>query len=397
MTIQQFPVLLLVLCTWAAKIHASPWAPFQTDPAWQSPGCGLQKAFIGRKPWSPLYPELQANYWTFGWRAEDLGAQEALRIKGVFAELRYLSWTLYDSETGDFLSHLNDAMIEADPDSEGPLQSYTLRVVSEEAGQAERSNQLIVPRKVRKPVLVLRYYEEYQAPNPYGSQKLPRIERVALVDDTVRMCPPPLGWQLPAGNAKNIVKAVWDSRKMKNPELQFYRVKGAGLYPNPDNIYVSTRLFTEEFGDTAILRVKLPEQAEIGRGGLIRYQSFCIGNLLNTLTPKNGCVMDRALPRDAEGWTTLVISDRADVRAEATRLGYASLAKGTRFPLILMRQMLAKDDFPGSLKAVPMTEGSGDLEGKAADLFIGDYAPRGFYCSAESFLKLGLACHGPAL
>jgi hypothetical protein len=408
----------------------NPLDGFRTEASAQSPGCGMPLAFLGKNPLTPFYPDTHANYWAFAWNGNDLPPRVGIRVKGKFPAARYLSFALYDRKTGNIVTNLADHRIAPDPGSLNPFrrapaadaaavgrnpaggtsaamppgdgtsagvplgqdQTYTVHFVPESSGSAPVANAIAVPAAVEVPVFLLRYYLDESAPDTYGGEKLPAVEAVNLDTGDVVACPAEPAFRLPSNLGGTFLSSIWNTLKFKEPDIHFYYVKGAGLYPNPDNHYLTTRLFTGSFGDVAIVRFRMPDRSRIAPGSSVRYESLCMGNLLTTMTPSNGCVMDSGFRPDAEGIVTFVISDDSATRDHASSLGFNALAKGSRFPLVLFRQMLPDASFEGAIPKVQVADPTRDVHGQEADRILGDFAPTGYYCSREDFLRRGLSC-----
>ena len=70
------------------------------------------------------YPDLYCNYWEYTYRADE-NSDKILCLKGEFPHCRYFSVSLYNDETGDVFSGINDQDIPADKGSTNPFVKTT--------------------------------------------------------------------------------------------------------------------------------------------------------------------------------------------------------------------------------------------------------------------------------
>src|SRR4029079_715724 len=121
----------------------------------------------------------------------------------------------------------------------------------------------------------------------------------------------------------------------------------------------------------------------IGGDEQVRYWSMCT-NEYRKPYPVNPCVLDRDGAVDADGWYTLLVSAPEDRPANATAAnGVTWLDWGPTEVngLLLLRNMLASPTFPES--AINLQPGT------LATTTMGDYAPKGAYCTKVAFEARG--------
>lgn len=159
---------------------------------------------------------------------------------------------------------------------------------------------------------------------------------------------------------------------------------GGGFLSNKDNSYTVTA-FGRDHGDIFVLRGRAPSWR--GQPGVVfgneqvRYWSVCQNEFATQRYV--ACAYDQNIPLDTQGFFTVVVSDAADRPANATaENGIAWLPWGF-YPdgLLLVRQLLAADDFAEAMRNVPA--GTPPVE------IMGDYLPLSAHCARELFESAG--------
>jgi len=56
-------------------------------------------------------------------------------------------------------------------------------------------------------------------------------------------------------------------------------------------------------------------------------------------------------------------------------------------PMAILRNMQGEGEFTHSIQKVPVMSTQKPLDEQAGDLFIGEYSPAGYYCSAQTFME----------
>ena len=162
----------------------------------------------------------------------------------------------------------------------------------------------------------------------------------------------------------------------------------ARLYPDPDNVYIATILAYRR-GRLVVVRGRAPTFPDTRAGVMItgaeqvRYWSWCT-NEYRKPYPVSACVPDEAIPVDANGEFTLVVSTREDRPAHTRPAdGVVWLDWGSTKVdvLLLLRHMLAAPGFAES--AINLAPG------QSATPAMGAYAPRAAYCTAEQYAAGG--------
>lgn len=241
--------------------------------------------------------------------------------------------------------------------------------------------------------VIYRVYVPDEPGDAKGGAGLPDVTVVAGdgTETAVPTCPKPG----PSEAAKAIVDAYERPATAPPPTPIFIRPQGnqANLYPNPDNVYVAT-LTTYEPGRVAVVRGKAPTFPDTRAGAPItgdeqvRYWSMCT-NEFRTPYPVTACAADFQTTLDEDGWYTYVISTPEDrpAETEATK-GSTWLDWGATdvANLLLLRNMLADPDFPEAATNL--------APGTLASPTMGDYAPKGAYCTKATFEQGGAAACG---
>lgn len=192
---------------------------------------------------------------------------------------------------------------------------------------------------------------------------------------------------------------TWEvTKQFSNDSIRFYRINDGGLYPSSDNEYIVASLTQEYQNKIAEIRFTPPsfEDTSLGddfKGGRqVRYWSLSIGGLGMTSTPDSLC--DDQIDLNPDGSATVLIAPRfLDGLLES--LDYSVLNWGVCYkPILIYRQMLAKPDFMGNIKLVPMIDrppSSNDqnmqyFRDHDAARFLGSFCPEVEMHSISSFL-----------
>lgn len=312
------------------------------------------------------YPDTSATYWA---TAFTLGRGEELVVSGRLPAARYSSFIAYDDQ-GDPTSVRTDRAIARS----GGTYRTGFRRTGNGAG-----------------TLIYRVYLPRPASDPLGGRPLPRLQ-VRNSDGTARTiatCADPGR----SARATELVRTNGPATDRPAPATPvFIRPddNGAGLYPNPDNVYVAT-IVHHVPGRVVVVRGKAPTFPDTGAGARVtgreqvRYWSVCT-NEYRKPYPVTACIADQDVPLDADGRFTIVISTPADRPSNATTAdGIAWLPWGSTEvdSLVLVRQMLAAPTFTEA--ATRLAPGALAVSG------MGAYAPTGTQCDRATFEKAGPA------
>jgi len=367
---------------------------------------GWSRAMSGQFRWVPYGPDMYATYWYYCFTRQP-GDTFGIRLTGQFAHARFMSYNVYDDQ-GDFInppggppSSILDTSIVPDAGNRNPFclavdrgtpeRSYTVLVVPEGSPTDGAPNVITFPTDapvvsiylrvyVADPDLTGRYRLEGGVPLPTLTAFDPATgERVA--------CPPTQALQ---GGAKvNLPPPNSGGR------VRFYRNSGAGLYPNGDAAYLYT--IFNPVGDTvAVIRMKRPTWTHTERpdgilraAPMVRYWSF---NVYGQLTTVTACLPDFQAKADARDEVTLVLARRhPEVMRKVEEMGWNFLPWGDHDQVaVVYRHLVANPAFPYSTYAVPEYDPALPPEGQSAEPYMGEYAPRGIYCSVEEFLHAGV-------
>lgn len=164
----------------------------------------------------------------------------------------------------------------------------------------------------------------------------------------------------------------------KKFESLLLSVSGTGVGLNNHNAfaYIKTE---RNLGELLLVRGLPPSYtvaASAGTSSQVRYWSLCHYGF-NT-QKVYGCVSDRAVPIDAEGRYTLVVSRDAAPPLATTALGFSTLPFGPeRVGTLTMRELLANPTFAESIEKTSF--------GEAGSASRGIYQPKATYCSRAVF------------
>lgn len=336
-----------------------------TAPA-NAPGCAWRTK-ANKQTNNVAYPDTSATYWA---TAFDLAEGDRLVVKGRFPSARYISFISYGPE-GSADHVVTDRDIEPDAGSTNPFRSggrsggrYTAQVPASGSG-----------------TVIYRVYLSKAKGDPAGGVDLPTLV-VRRADGSERTQPP---CAHPGTNPKvaALVSKNGPATDQPAPSQPVFIRPGASsstLFPNPDNIYVATILHHTP-GQVVVIRGKAPTFPNTAAGDpvtgdeQVRYWSLCT-NEYRKPYPVSHCLADQDIALDATGSYTIVIStpeDRPEGITAAAGKTWLPWGPTTVDVLLLMRQMLPAEDFAEAAANV--------APGKAAVSVMGEYAPRGTYCS----------------
>ena len=159
---------------------------------------------------------------------------------------------------------------------------------------------------------------------------------------------------------------------------------GGGFLSNKDNAYTVTA-FSHDHGNVFVLRARAPsyrtQPATAFGSEDLRYWSVCQNEFATQRYV--ACARDEQVALDDTGFFTIVVSDADQRPANAVAAnGIAWLPWGA-YPdgLLIYRQLLASPAFAPAIKNVPA--------GTAPAQIMGDYLPRGVYCTRQIFEAAG--------
>ena len=227
--------------------------------------------FLGSNPEVPMFPDANANYWTFHLNTERF-PNHGVRIRGKGPKVRYYSFNVYDDTEFSPVASLSDKLI--------TVNDGRYEVEVRPASESGSSKDLITfDRNLTRVSIFLRYY--LPEGGSYGGADLPEIEVFEL--DTGRVVsrrsdrapryPKRLfGLGVTERFLENQVEKYFVLNQ--STELNSFHLKGSGLYPNKDNEYLAIPV-TPGHG-VAVIRFK-PPRVE-GANPDVRYWSISLGD-----------------------------------------------------------------------------------------------------------------------
>jgi len=176
-----------------------------------------------------------------------------------------------------------------------------------------------------------------------------------------------------------------------DPVLRFYHAAGSGEFNNADSQYLINAVDIGR-NEVAVIRVKPPTiPADNSQNGSTeaRYWSFNEGDQ-RTSTPFGA--NDTIFKTASDGFVYLAVGHR-DLQREAERMGFNFMPWEVKTPkgVILYRNLVAADSFPGNINLVPPLSltNQANIYLQDASRYIGDYAPTGVKMSAKVFRAIG--------
>gem|GEM_PF-6420668 len=354
---------------------------------------------------NPAFPETNATYLRIGFQRGAPGNETLARVRGKIDGSRYVSFTIYNPVTNDAVAHVSDQDMLLTNSSYDIVMGSTValeiarHVLARDGESLDGINFVAVNdssafyghgrhRHAYFPLFEI-WHRNYLG--AVEGETLPSVEFMSVRTSgnetghpslEEAQCPGPLsGVGFPTGAASRIPPMN------HRHEMMFFRSRGDMLYPNPDNLYLASRI-NPRAGNVATISFRPPPP------GSMRYWSICLGGL-NTTT--SGCLYDRqildanGLDQDAvhnPGTRVRVMFGPEGWRDYAARSGMAFIPWGLhRREFIIYRNMLTVDSHPGSLAKVPPLQ-RGHLipcrvfcrnwDRISAEKFIGDWAPTGW-------------------
>lgn len=366
-------------------------------------GCPWVPEAINIKSHNFGYPDAAANYSVIVLPSNPPDGA-TVTIAGQFPHARYFSFQTADGfQLGNFVDSIPDSNIVSDrgygPNgnrAELPLanffgygDSYTITVKFEAPpAVGAREPNTLYAGKYRKGItkqVVMRIYMPDPAASIFGDVALPSVvyhdaQGSTNFDDTpdaTRCAAMTAGWNLVNG-LPIIAKGL--------PNVEFKPVtlggNSGGLYPNGDSTYLRA-VTSRNYDDLIVVRAKAPSFPDVAplRPLLpqVRYWSLCQNELHNTRGV--GCIADRDMVQDRDGYFTAVISP-ADKRPDRATLaqGYNWIDWGPAVDgFVAIRQILSSPGFDGDFqKAI-------DNPRAPLSTTLGDWAPDIAYCDKTTF------------
>ena len=378
------------------------------------------------------FPDESATYWGTRFIAIP-GAR--IVISGRYPDARYFSFHAYD-ELQRPVGSLADREISPDASSLNPFTtpgtapggSYTAYIALEPPPSTPAPNTLYAGATTEglpnvSGTILYRVYVPDDPADPAGRVELPDLALELPGGQTIPFgrcapLPPSTGGQIteairqasfpdafprtvpfpPATTTPEfrrffgLDRTVWD-RVPSNPATDSLPRFQGGFLSNQHIAYLY-KFLSREFGDVFAFRAKAPTFPDT-RGGddpttatEVRYWSICENEFATQRFV--GCLADHQSVVGTDGFMTFVISDPADRPANATPDdGVNWLPWGGAFydGLVIYRHMLPAPSFAAAIQNVP--------EGGDAAVLMGEYFPRGGYCTKPTFETAGAAgCTG---
>ncbi|WP_367046204.1 hypothetical protein [Streptomyces sp. Je 1-332] len=396
-------VLALTTGAPASAARADPSVPTTPDCAWHP---------LGYRTSNVAYPDTNSQYWLLHHTVQD---GLTITLDGRYPDARYMSFASYDAARDSFTgpdaepSVLGDHQIAPDRGSHNPYREHSraggkFSVTVTDRADAGHNTLPLSPAGTpdgAEGTVIFRVYL------PDGKIRLPKVTfhrnghrvHVATCADALTSAPTaPTAPTATADTAKTP-----DAPRVSAPDLSgtparpaFARQGGSGLYPNPDNAYVSAGFDAPPAGQVLIVRGKAPASTTGDRArpwpdpkAQVRYWSMCnnlwwgpgevVANPLPDGTVDPGCRTDTDTRLSADGTYTYVVgteAQRATIDAvPGVTFVPLSAATPTAKHVLILRNMLAATGFAEAIQQVP----TGSDSGRTAQV-MGDYYPRTGYC-----------------
>jgi hypothetical protein len=379
------------------------------------------------------FPDSSATYW--GTRFVSLPGSRIV-VRGTYPAARYFSLHAYDDLQRP-VGSLADREIAPDPGSDNPFATpgaapggaYTAYVEFTARPATPAPNTLYAGAMAdgtQNPggFILLRVYvpdDPTELSGGVAEPKIPDLE-LEVADGAVRIpfgrcepLPPSTGGALTDAIAQmsfpdavprsipflpatttpefrrffGLDRTVWD-RVPPNPATDPIPRFQGGFLSNQHIAYLY-KILSREYGDVFVFRAKAPTFPDTRPPGTgsptdptqVRYWSICENELATQRFI--ACLADYQTRIDAEGYFTFVVADPADKPSNLDATGANWLPWGGAFydGLVIYRHMLPATAFAEAIQNVP--------EFADAATLMGEYFPRGAYCTKQRFENGGPA------
>ncbi len=148
---------------------------------------------------------------------------------------------------------------------------------------SQAKNVITIPKGVIWAPSFLRVYRADDSKGVNGGVDLPQVHAFDGQSGlAVNQCAP-LKIPIPKSFGINTHKKPLDRSVVISPNIRHYHGKGAGLYPNKHNYYLTTK-FDRTLGDLVVVKWKAATTPDTREGGgvfnhqqQVRYWSYCLG------------------------------------------------------------------------------------------------------------------------
>ncbi|KQC34975.1 hypothetical protein UK82_29045 [Frankia sp. ACN1ag] len=400
----------LSLMTITVTILAMPALASAATPTLTTPACAWRLETTPSTT-NVAFPDSDATYWTTPFTVQD-GLQ--VTVSGSYADARYTSLTVYDSNRSPFMtngvsSSLPDYLTAPDAGSTNPWEQtaapsghFTV-TLSQNAATGETNTVPLAPAGTpsgRTGYLIYRAYLPADG-NP-SSIPLPTL---TFDQDGTSVTPPACG-STPSSDPPTVAEAtVSSAADSAGPQFARGSSGTGGLFPNPDNAYLSEELTPPTGNTVLVIRGKAPRTPQSNdpmpwpsATSDLRYWSLCdnlaippLPVVVNTLPDGSldyGCRADYKTGLDSTGYYTFVVGTEAQRSAienipGATFVPFSN-ADPTTQHILLFRNLLG-GGFDESVQDVPS-----DNRPASAAVVMKDYYPRSALCSLST-----LSADGP--
>lgn len=372
-----------------------------------TPSCAWEP--LGYQTSNVAYPDTSAQYWLLHYTVQK---GLTVTLDGRYPDARYASFATYDSKRDSFTDPHGDPTVLADhridPDrgSRNPYREKArsggkFTVTLTDTASRARNVLPLSPTGTAQGAGGTAIYRVYQ---PNGKIQLPKVTfrlgghrvRVAQCANALPKASTPSG---PSSRPATSAATAAPARPV------FARGSGAGLYPNPDNAYLSAGFDAPPAGQVLVVRGAAPAtpvdthaRPWPDRKSQVRFWSMCdnlwfgpgavVANPLPDGTTDLGCRSDSDTNVAADGTYTYVVGTEEQRAAIEKIPGVTFLPLSSATPtdkhLLILRNMLPADDFAEAIQRVPA--GS---DGTTTAQVMGAYYPRTAYCGLDALTASG--------
>ena len=372
------------------------------------------------------YPDLYCNYWEYTYNVSE-NSGKILCLKGEFPHCRYFSVSLYNDETGDVFSGINDQDISADNGSTNPFVQttsgknyFTIYVVPNGTPESViknlgTSNVVKVEKGVNKVAIALRHYlgttADGSQKDEYAGVELPAITALDMNLNEIEVP------KHVESNISKVTSKVFTQKSDENKEMPFFLAPVSMYYPNRFTAYLygRTHLRADSVLTFSFIPAPVPTKPEEYKNAVTRYWSICMGSASDTRSyvsindekaryadgkkatfvvclknnPKLSAIQSKVDEMNANGeYVNLLIWDSEKINVDGNPIGevvavmYRNILPDTKWEhsISTMIPTAYKDDEGEPIDHVT------NPEKQLAHKALGDYGPLGVKVSNEEFL-----------
>lgn len=362
------------------------------------------KINLGTDTSIPFFPDGNSNYFTYSFRRA-VDDNFIIQLDGIFPNARYFSVVLYDINSRDPITIINDTEFSTSDENTNPFasgaysnnQQYSLAIGPNTVNLGNFDNSLSYDSNLTDISIFIRYYNP--SIDNLGGVNLPDI---SIQDINLNEVEEPITLDLSevllVGDISadlTFLGSILFNIESNTSNRQFFRVsaESTGNFANPDNQYlVSPNILSDN--EVILLRWQAPVAAENFSNfeeSDMRYFSM---SLSNESSYNFKTISDSELYVASDGFINLVIArEDSEIAEQAVGLNLLEWPEALENEgYLLYRNLLTNENFDFNLDLCPALSGNfldfinepGSFE---AAQYLDNYAPQGLKMTKDAFLE----------